>query len=185
MNSNPTAKAALTEKQLNVLNAIAKAAEMTSDNHIERKSIKFSPDVFNALKKKELVGAHGKYVWITKAGLKLSTEPAVTSTEIIAQVNAADAEKDAAEKKTKKEPSGPTLDWAFRRLRRQLLIWGADQLSYGPEEKSGLRERLEVVESGYSNLRSKFESLNDFKNLKWEDFMEFFFGHEIHPGSRK
>jgi hypothetical protein len=187
MNKNNAARVELTTKQQEVLNTIAAAAESLADNHVERKPLSFSPDVFNALKKKELVGAHGKFIWVTKAGMKQVGElnAATTTTEVLAEINKHDAAKDA--KKPKQD--GPTLDWAYRRLRRQALLFFGQNLKRDglTENLKKFREDLEAVPSSYKALRDQVEMLveNDSKlHGDWDSFMEEFFGHEIHPGSR-
>jgi hypothetical protein len=89
---------------------------------------------------------------------------------------------------TPKDPNVISLNWAFRRLRRQCTIF------YGGNDKdkqAELRKDLENVEESYNALRRQFEGDNNklgaiarVEGRGFDDFLEWFFGHEIHPGSR-
>lgn len=179
MNKNTTAKADLTAKQLDLLKRLFEAAKNVVDEHIERSIVKpFSGDVFNALKKKELVNSYGKWVWTTKQGAAVLAQPDAAVEEVVV-VETPVVEK----KKTKREPSGPTLDWAYRRLRRQALLFYGKGLD--TEAKKSMREDLEAVSPHtYSALHEHVTRAAMYKSQSWTDFMDWFFGHEIHPGAR-
>lgn len=88
------------------------------------------------------------------------------------------AKAHAAPKKPKKEGGERTLDWAFRRLRRQAVnFFGGDDA----EKRSKLREELDRITSGYALLADQF---GGHTSKTWLEFMESFFAHEIHPGAR-
>lgn len=171
MNKNNATVSALTAKQIAVLTAVFEAAEKTPENHVDRKGVKFSPDVFNRLKKDELVGSHGKFVWVTKKGAK-ALESAPTPEAPVEEPKAPAPKAPRA-----KKASGPTLDWAYRRLRRQALLFFGNGME--DEARKELREHLESLPHSYKALRGAF------KDSEFDSFLEWFFGHEIHPGSRK
>lgn len=88
------------------------------------------------------------------------------------------AKAHTAPKKPKKENAERTLDWAFRRLRRQAVnFFGGDDA----EKRSELREKLDSIMSGYASLADQF---GGYDSKSWLEFMESFFAHEIHPGAR-
>lgn len=100
------------------------------------------------------------------------------------------AEKPAKPVKAKKEikEGAHALNWAFRRLRRQAVLFFAGD---DPEKRKALREHLETkCDESYSSLRRMFESEDvDMKKYltkgrDFDDFLESFFSHVIHPGSQ-
>ena len=107
----------------------------------------------------------------------------------------------AAEKVNPTNADGPALDWAFRRLRRQATIFFS---SGDVELQKELRAKLNTVNGSYHQLMRAFtEDDNSLITIAekfattevtstaisraacgWDNFMEWFFGHTIHPGSR-
>lgn len=94
--------------------------------------------------------------------------------------------------KTNDDGSVTTLNWAYRRLRRQFFLHVRDGIEEA--KKKEFQEHLNAVPESYSALRAAaihddpvlYAVLGGRKEApnKWEDFMESFFGHEIHPGAR-
>lgn len=99
------------------------------------------------------------------------------------------SEAKPAKAKVEHDPSVVTLNWAFRRLRRQCVIF----YSNGDKDLAAkLRRQLDTVEENYWSLRRQFEADNNdlialadpSKGRSFDDFLAWFFSHEIKPGSR-
>jgi hypothetical protein len=179
MNTKP----ALTSKQTATLVAILTASGNLPDNHVERPKT-VSIDVVRGLRRQELADSKGKYVWITKAGIK-ALNGAVPVENVIS--DGAKAVKKLAVQKAK---SGE-LNWAYRRLRRQAYIYFGRGLKRDglTGNLKMLRDDMDAVSENYTALRDKMKLLVDNDNKlaemgDWDTFMNDFFGHVIHPGAR-
>lgn len=147
----------------------------------------------------KIPGMKGKCASITKAGIEatavINSAARGEKTELLPEVPAAPAAKKKAAKPAK-EPKAPkkpktedtiTLNWAYRRLRRQSL-----NFFFGEDAEAKREARLYVetqVAEKYSALREAYEKDAPLKAAckakgGFEAFLEDFFSHEIEPGSR-
>jgi hypothetical protein len=103
----------------------------------------------------------------------------------IAAVEAPVLEKPAKKAKPAKEQVSK-LDWAYRRLRYQAVLYFAPVDAKGKEARQEQVEARKALKEQFEALPHSYSALRDGSGIGqrgWDGFMDHFFGHVIHPGS--